>query len=209
MFSALDQVHRIGAVHCDMKPENVLLVPGSNALIKLIDFGSSCFDGRQKYEYIQSRFYRAPEVIIGIPYGAPMDVWSAALIIVELLIGKPLFPGDDEEEQLAMISELLGDPDPDWVAGAKRKDDFFESDGSLRRENLAVMRFAGTMNLKHVLQTNDGYLLDFIMRCLQWEPSTRMTASQAMQHPWIRMKEVQMGSRQEPVLPVLKTGVSK
>jgi dual specificity tyrosine-phosphorylation-regulated kinase 2/3/4 len=73
MFAALDQCHRIGVIHCDIQPENILLVPGSNTLIKLIDFGSGSFDGNQKYEDIQSRFYRSPEVIIGLQYGPPMD----------------------------------------------------------------------------------------------------------------------------------------
>ena len=194
MFSALEQIHRIGAIHCDMKPENVLLVPGSNALIKLIDFGSSCFIGQQKYEYIQSRFYRAPEVLIGVPYGPPMDVWSTALIIIELLIGKPIFPGDNEDEQLAMISQLLGDPPIKMVLKGKRKDDFFDIDGHLDSEYTQKYK-SGSMDLQTVLQTNDKYIVDFLMKCLTWDPNVRMTAQQAMQHPWIRMKEVTLPQR--------------
>ncbi|OHT16425.1 CMGC family protein kinase [Tritrichomonas foetus] len=210
MFSALEQCHRVGAIHCDIKPENILLVPGSNALIKLIDFGSSCFEGHQKYEYIQSRFYRAPEVIIGTPYGPPMDVWSTALVLIELMIGQPLFPGDDEEEQLAMIASLLGEPPVEMVEQGKRKEEFFDIDNKMCENEHTMNRKPGSMNLSTVLQTNDRYLLDFLMRCLTWDPKVRLTAQQAMQHPWIRMKEVTLPQRQTPSnakknLPAIKT----
>jgi dual specificity tyrosine-phosphorylation-regulated kinase 2/3/4 len=191
-----------------VKPQNVLLVPGSNSLIKLIDFGSACFDGQQKYEDIQSRFYRAPEVLFGLPYAAPIDVWSAALVIAELLIGRPLFPGDSEQEQAAMIAELLGEPDIEIIRGSKRWNELFGSDGGMTELMIAHSRMPGSLNLKEVIQTNDVYLVDFILKCLTWDPVKRMTAQRAMQHPWIRMKEVHLGTKQDQLLPVLDEGMS-
>lgn len=61
--------------------------------VQVIDFGSSCFEGEQVYSYIQSRFYRSPEVMLGLGYGTPIDIWSLACILAELYTGYPLFPG--------------------------------------------------------------------------------------------------------------------
>ena len=63
------------------------------AAAQVIDFGSSCFEDERLYTYIQSRFYRAPEVLLGLPYGPAIDVWSLACILAEVLTGYPLFPG--------------------------------------------------------------------------------------------------------------------
>jgi dual specificity tyrosine-phosphorylation-regulated kinase 2/3/4 len=97
-------------VHCDLKPENILLQTSHGTSIKLIDFGTSCFENHTCYTYIQSRFYRAPEVIMGIEYSSPIDMWSLGCILLELHLGYPLFAGEDEREQLAMIMEYIGTP---------------------------------------------------------------------------------------------------
>jgi dual specificity tyrosine-phosphorylation-regulated kinase 2/3/4 len=80
-------------LHCDLKPENIMLRSSNRSIVKVIDFGSSCFQDEKVYTYIQSRFYRAPEVILGLPYGPPIDMWSLACILAELHTGIPLFPG--------------------------------------------------------------------------------------------------------------------
>ena len=72
----------------------------------MIDFGSSCFEDERVYSYIQSRFYRSPEVILGLPYSLAIDMWSFACILVELYTGYPLFPGENEQEQLLCIMEV-------------------------------------------------------------------------------------------------------
>lgn len=69
-------------------------------MIKVIDFGSSCFLSERMYTYIQSRFYRSPEVILGLPYGHEIDIWSFGCIICELITGLPIFSGDSETEQM-------------------------------------------------------------------------------------------------------------
>ena len=97
-------------IHCDLKPENILLKTPTKSGIKIIDFGSSCFEDERIYTYIQSRFYRAPEIMLGIPYTQAIDMWSFGCIVAELFTGIPIFPGESEAEQLALIMEIKGVP---------------------------------------------------------------------------------------------------
>jgi len=64
------------------------------SILQVIDFGSSCYENQRVYTYIQSRFYRAPEVILGAKYGMAIDMWSLGCILCELLTGHPLLPGE-------------------------------------------------------------------------------------------------------------------
>ncbi|HIJ51481.1 MAG TPA: protein kinase, partial [Nitrospinae bacterium] len=73
-LEALDFMYQFAIVHCDLKPENILLVRPNKSQIKLIDYGSSCFELERFYTYIQSRFYRAPEIMLGIPYTTAIDM---------------------------------------------------------------------------------------------------------------------------------------
>jgi dual specificity tyrosine-phosphorylation-regulated kinase 2/3/4 len=85
-------------IHCDLKPENILLKEANKSGIKIIDFGSSTFLDERVYTYIQSRFYRAPEIMLGIPYTCAIDMWSFGCIMAELYIGYPIFPGESEND---------------------------------------------------------------------------------------------------------------
>ena len=100
----------IDVIHCDLKPENILLRVSNRSAIKVIDFGSSCKRTEQMFVYIQSRFYRSPEVIMGLPYSQAIDMWSLGCILVELHVGTPLFSGEDEHDQMIRFVSLLGMP---------------------------------------------------------------------------------------------------
>nr|CCA16116.1 dual specificity tyrosinephosphorylationregulated kinase putative [Albugo laibachii Nc14] len=98
----------INVIHCDLKPENILLVHPRHSQIKIIDFGSSCVSHEQLYQYIQSRYYRAPEVLLGMKYTFAVDMWSLGCILVEMHTAKPLFEGVDQHDQLRRITQVLG-----------------------------------------------------------------------------------------------------
>ncbi len=82
--------------------------------IKLIDFGSACFEGQAAHTYIQSRFYRSPEVLLGIDYDGAIDMWSLGCVAAELFLGLPILPGIHEHDQLGRICEMIGDI-PEWM----------------------------------------------------------------------------------------------
>jgi serine/threonine protein kinase len=97
-------------VHCDLKPENILLKSLDSPGIKVIDYGSACHEQQTLYTYIQSRFYRSPEVLLGLPYTAAIDMWSLGCIAAELFLGLPIFPGASGYDQMARIVETLSLP---------------------------------------------------------------------------------------------------
>ncbi|GMH93469.1 hypothetical protein TL16_g12637 [Triparma laevis f. inornata] len=86
----------VNIIHCDLKPENILLRSPRRSAIKVIDFGSSCKSDKKMYSYIQSRFYRSPEVMLGLQYTVAIDVWSLGCILVEMHTGEPLFAGSEQ-----------------------------------------------------------------------------------------------------------------
>ena len=82
--------------------------------IKIIDFGSACFEGQTTHTYIQSRFYRSPEVLLGLPYDSAIDMWSLGCVAAELFLGLPILPGIHEHDQLSRICEMISSPS-DWM----------------------------------------------------------------------------------------------
>ena len=105
---ALEYIGSFGIIHCDIKQENVLLCHPERSAVKLIDFGSACKCGKKQFSYVQSRFYRAPEVILGMEYGRGIDMWSAGCMFYELRAGTPLFMGWSEHDQLCKMEATLG-----------------------------------------------------------------------------------------------------
>ena len=110
ILDCLVVLNRARIIHCDLKPENILLKNLDSPNIKVIDFGSACHENQTVYSYIQSRFYRSPEVLLGLPYTSTIDMWSVGCIAAELFLGLPLFPGTSEYNQVSRIVEMLGMP---------------------------------------------------------------------------------------------------
>lgn len=126
LLKAMQCLREARVIHCDLKPENVLLSNMQHTHIKLIDFGSACFENHTVYPYIQSRFYRSPEVLLGLPYTGAIDMWSLGCICAELFLGLPIFPGHSEYDQVCRIVEVLGVP-PIWMLeSGKHRSKFFK-----------------------------------------------------------------------------------
>lgn len=151
-------------IHCDLKPENVLFTDSTKAAIKLIDFGSSCFNSEQIYTYIQSRFYRAPEIILGAPYSTPIDMWSLGCLLAELYTGRPLFPGESETDQLLSIMQVLNLPPADLLSQSTKKSQFFRQSGEPKivPNSRGMKRIPGTSTLQKLVPCPDPLFLDFV-----------------------------------------------
>jgi dual specificity tyrosine-phosphorylation-regulated kinase 2/3/4 len=174
-------------IHCDLKPENILLVHPMRSEIKVIDFGSSCFENQKVYTYIQSRFYRSPEVILGMSYGIPIDMWSLGCILAELYSGYPIFPGENEQEQLACIMEIFGPPEKHLIEKSTRKKLFFDSMGKPRVtvSSKGRRRRPSSKTLQQAIKCDDDAFLDFLAFCLRWDPERRLKPEQALAHEFI------------------------
>ena len=126
----LAYVHEKGVIHRDIKPENIL-IDKRKAEIKLIDFGLAVSLEKVATDYVATRWYRAPENLLGTKeYSCLIDVFSLACVIVELYLGNPLFPGADNIDQLYRIFNILGEPEENsWPLGYKKfKEMGFKSD---------------------------------------------------------------------------------
>ncbi|TLD06527.1 uncharacterized protein PgNI_08545 [Pyricularia grisea] len=187
MLSSLSLLKQHRVIHCDLKPENILLHHPLHSEIKVIDFGSSCFENEKVYTYIQSRFYRSPEVILGMTYGMPIDMWSLGCILAELYTGVPIFPGENEQEQLACIMEVFGPPEKHLIEKSTRKKLFFDSMGKPRLtvSSKGRRRRPSSKTLQQVLKCDDEAFLDFLARCLRWDPDRRMKPEEAIRHEFI------------------------
>jgi dual-specificity kinase len=166
LLRAVSFLHTLNLVHTDLKPENILLlssayqrVPVSSgskftkrvpmgSTIRLIDFGSATFENQYHSTVVSTRHYRAPEVILGMGWSYPCDVWSVGCILVELLTGDALFQTHENLEHLAMMEVVLGPIQPRVMQRADRHaQKYFRGgnelnwpEGSQSRESIRAVR---------------------------------------------------------------------
>lgn len=119
---------QLGLIHADLKPENIMLVDPSRQpfRVKVIDFGSASHVSKAVCStYLQSRYYRAPEIILGLPFCEAIDMWSLGCVIAELFLGWPLYPGSSEYDQIRYISQTQGLPAEHMLNAATKTTRFF------------------------------------------------------------------------------------
>jgi dual specificity tyrosine-phosphorylation-regulated kinase 2/3/4 len=173
----------LSVIHCDLKPENILLTSSTCKKLKIIDMGSSCFVYDRIHSYIQSRYYRAPEIILGIPYQEGIDMWSLGCIVAELITGKVILRGESEVEQLMLMVEMLGYPPDCVLAESRKKKLFFFKDGSLRVQNFSDERPLVPGSKK--IESNEP-AWEFVKRCLTWDPDKRLKPEEGLAHKWLK-----------------------
>eukprot|EP01062_Namystynia_karyoxenos_P041031 TRINITY_DN29843_c0_g1_i1.p1 TRINITY_DN29843_c0_g1~~TRINITY_DN29843_c0_g1_i1.p1 ORF type:complete len:514 (+),score=78.36 TRINITY_DN29843_c0_g1_i1:127-1668(+) len=213
ILTALKFLHGLQIIHTDLKPENVLFrtsqfLVGPDGYrtmlcqqVVLIDFGSATFDDdADKDPIIQTRHYRAPEVVLGLGWSMPADIWSAGIMAVELLTGACVFMTHTDEEHLALMEQTLLEPPPEAMRRRARDRGF-----SLYARDLQLQwpadrwprgpdqqRLRSQMPLSEQCEgardsfTGHNEFYDLIRDMLRYDPSVRMTAREALRSPYMQ-----------------------
>lgn len=174
LFRSLAYIHSQGICHRDIKPQNLLLDPATG-ILKLCDFGSAkiLVENEPNVSYICSRYYRAPELIFGATnYTPKIDVWSTGCVMAELMLGQPLFPGESGIDQLVEIIKVLGTPTREQI----------------RTMNPNYMEHKFPQIKPHpfskVFRKASPDAIDLISKLLEYTPTQRLSAVEAMCHPF-------------------------
>ncbi|XP_067470762.1 homeodomain-interacting protein kinase 1-like [Thunnus thynnus] len=128
LATAFDALKRIRVIHTDVKPDNIMVVNRwTNPLrVKLIDFGLAIPATQTRTGMrLQTVFFRAPEIILGLPFSEAIDMWSLGGVLAAMILGYILFPGKDEYEALRFMTQLLGQPADDLLRKGRKTDFFF------------------------------------------------------------------------------------
>mgnify|MGYP002620490073 CR=1 FL=1 len=168
-------------VHGDLKPGNILLNPRTLD-IALIDFGLSCYETDPNlWMGLQTLFFRAPEVFLGIKYTGQIDMWSLGCILAYLYRGRYIFGGKNDYDQFWQICCILGLPPQTMIAQTSKesKKALFKRD--LTPKENVIQRYTVEM----FLQCEDEAFVDFVKKCFVYNPNERLTPEQGLLHPWI------------------------
>ncbi|KAM6971115.1 pre-mRNA processing factor 4Bb isoform 1-T1 [Tautogolabrus adspersus] len=208
LFLALKLLKRCNILHADIKPDNIL-VNESKTILKLCDFGSASHVADNDITpYLVSRFYRAPEIIIGKPYDYGIDMWSVGCTLYELYTGKILFPGSSNNHMIKLAMDLKGKMPNKMIRKGLFKDQHFdqnlnflyiEVDKVTEREKVTVMStinstkdlltdMIGGQRLPEDQRKKVMQLKDLLDGTLMLDPAKRITINQALQHPFIQEK---------------------
>ena len=175
-------MHSANLLHRDLKPSNLLL--NSECHMKVADFGlARSLDTKDQdqqpllTDYVATRWYRAPEILLGSnKYTKGVDMWSMGCILAELLLGKPVFPGTSTLNQLDRVLEVTGRPSPEDVESIN---------SHLAQTMLESLPPTKAKKLRDMFPTASDEALDLLKKLLQFNPNKRLTAEQALEHPYV------------------------
>uniref|UniRef100_A0A671WAJ9 Cyclin-dependent kinase-like 5 n=1 Tax=Sparus aurata TaxID=8175 RepID=A0A671WAJ9_SPAAU len=176
LIRAIHWCHKHDIVHRDIKPENLLI--SSDDVLKLCDFGfarnlSEGTDANYT-EYVATRWYRSPELLLGAPYGKAVDMWSVGCILGELSDGQPLFPGESEIDQLFTIQKVLGPLPPEQMK-------LFYNNPRFHGLRFPAVNHPQTLERRY-LGIIGGALLDLLKNLLLLNPTERFLTEQSLNH---------------------------
>lgn len=200
LLETLEFLHSFRLIHTDLKPENILLLNGrqvpqrggysipESTRIKVIDFGGATYDNEKKSSIVNTRQYRAPEVILGVSWSMPSDLWSIGCILVELYQGELLFATHDNVEHLALIEQIIG-PFPRKMLKRSKNvelvDEAFHSNGLHRMDRVLpsdklsyVKRITPLESI--ITYDEDAWFLRLLRRILIINPDERATAQECL-----------------------------
>jgi serine/threonine protein kinase len=168
--------HARGVMHRDLKPQNLLV--DREGRLKLADFGLArafCPPIRPLTHEVVTLWYRPPEILLGSQtYAPPVDVWAIGTIFVEMVTKRPLFPGDSEIDQLFKIFRLLGTPNEEVWPGVTQLQDWNKDFPLWKKKDYSPT----------VMNNLDESGLDLLERFLMFSPKDRITAKEALTHPY-------------------------
>ncbi|KAK4789028.1 hypothetical protein SAY86_020347 [Trapa natans] len=204
LFIALKHLRNCGVLHSDIKPDNMLVNEAKN-ILKLCDFGNAMYSGKNDITpYLVSRFYRAPEIILGLSYDHPIDMWSVGCSLYELYTGKVLFPGSTNNEMIRLHIELKGPFPKKMLRKGAFTEPHFDQDLNFTAQEVdpiskqKIRRLMPNIKQRDMGSIIKGYpgedpkllanFKDLLDKIFVLDPDKRMTVHQALNHPFITGK---------------------